>query len=130
MNKLTPARIHDHWDDISLRVAECLAGDDDRPEDVYAACSYGDAHLYMADDGFAVLRKRQTRRGIELRVWCAHCRGEQGALDRYDGEIKRLAREIGARAAVFETHRLGFDRALPDGWKRVTTTYEMEIAHG
>ncbi|TAM30259.1 MAG: hypothetical protein EPN60_05295 [Nevskiaceae bacterium] len=130
MDALNPADIRDHWDRIAPAVAECLLGDEDRPEDVYAACLYGHAHLYLAADGFVVFKKRRTRLGTELRVWCAHCTGPAGALVRYRPDVERLAKEIGARAAVFESHRPGFDRALPPGWKRVSAVYELEVGHG
>lgn len=130
MNGLTGADIRQHWDAVRAPIAECLAGDEDRPEDLYAACVYNDAAFYIAHDGFVVLRKRTTRLGAELRVWVGYCTGETGALARYGAELQRLAREISAVRIVFETRRAGFDRRLPEGWRRAASIYEMEVSHG
>lgn len=111
-----------------------MEGMDERPEDVYADCVHGMAHLYLAgEDGFVILRKSDNRftGKPELTVWVASLfENSTGghAMERYLANLTAIAKEAGCARIVFRTRRDGFGRLLPEGWKRSLVTYELMVA--
>ena len=124
---LQPADIRKHWDQLRDGIAKAIDGDIDRPEDVYAACTHGEASLYLGPDAAFILRLGKDRDLTYVRVWVMFSWGRGGALDRYDAPLTELARSFGATRLSFATRREGFDRALPAGWKKAWTTHVKEI---
>ncbi len=107
------------WDEIKGPLAECMAGADDRVEDVYAGLIDGRYTLLTADDAIAVVTilPIANRGAKELLVVCAHSRGgEGGALKRYQNQIDVFARRAGAVRVRIVTRHEWMPRALPPGW--------------
>ena len=104
-------------------VARALNGDDDLPEEVYAACRANRAALYVGEDAAFVLRWAGNGR---IRVWVAVGWGGN-TLSRYDDELARICRDAGAAEMVFMTRRPGFRRALPATWRAAETTYARRL---
>lgn len=117
------------WDRIRGSIAEILAHDDDRPEDVYAAVVNRQASLFVCDEGFVVLRIIHVpQRGLcECLVWLACGIGAPGHIERYIDQLKELARAGGASRLKFRSNRYGFDRLVESGWRRSAVEYVMEV---
>lgn len=133
MKPLVPAHIREHWDQIKEAVADILRGEDERPEDIYAAVLFREAHLYLNDEGFAVLRKSLNpyTRKHELMVWLVHAFKHGVELDFYYDELLRLARESDCVRVVFNSKRKGWERVLKaPKWSKAMTTFQMEVPHG
>lgn len=121
---LRQADIRDHWAKLRPLIERALEGDDDHPEEVYAACRGNTAALYVAEDAAFVLR--WTGRG-DLRVWIAVGFGDHGVLDRHDEGLADIARNAGAESMSFLTRRKGFERALPATWTSEATLYSRSV---
>ena len=97
-----------------------------RPEDIYAACVSGQAHLYQGDTGFIVVQpdRNKLTGAPELLVWVAYAQGS-GNIDRFQAEVDDLAREHGFATLTMQSNRPGWDRAA--GWKPVAMLYERRL---
>lgn len=127
---LKPANIRDRavWQRIRphLEYVRDIRGGDWHPEDIWAACSRGDAFLFMADEGFVVLKPmRDDFSGVRfLLVWLAY--GEGGdCIDRYQDDLIEIARQAGYSRLQFWRRPRGEVQAK--GWQKQYTIYELEI---
>ncbi|MBM7070870.1 hypothetical protein JQC92_02290 [Shewanella sp. 202IG2-18] len=95
-----------------------MSAEPDLFETINKACSDERAFLFLAPDGFIVLRPRHCRQQTFISVPVAYCEGGK-ALERYQGEVINLSRMGKAEFVQFYTARKGFDRlALKLGWSK------------
>lgn len=99
---------------------------------VLSECEQKKAFLMECDDGFIVYRiikNRFTNESI-LFVWIvyAYKAGKKFIQDTsYHQFFKSLAEKNGAHSIEFETIRSGYDKKLPNYWKRKMITYSWRI---
>ncbi|NRA62492.1 MAG: hypothetical protein HRU25_16640 [Psychrobium sp.] len=80
------------------------------------ACSDERAFLFVADDGFIVLRPRCRQHDEFIELTIAHCTGGN-ALKRYQDELISLSSVGNAKYIEFLTARKGFEKLAPAfGW--------------
>ena len=95
-----------------------LCGDKNLFDDIDKACSDERAFLFVASDGFIVLRPRHQRQQTYIDVPVAYCKGGK-ALERYQPTVIQLAQMGNAEFVQFYTARKGFDRlAKRLGWSK------------
>ena len=130
MSTLRPSDVRDVWEAIlpGILAARTKGGGDWRPEDVYAACRNGSAHLWLSDESgaFCVLQldRNSFTNELELLVWVAYSPGDY-PLQAYLEQVRVIAREAGAvRARMFST-RKGWERV--PGWEPAATEYVCEV---
>lgn len=125
---LTLADIRTQWPWVKegLEKVKEKCGETWRPEDVYAACVYGNAVLYTSPDGFLVFQPMKDEYTLEpyLHIWIAYGLGETLVKD-YDSEVVRIAKTNNYEKITFKSPRRGWEK-LSD-WKVKTVTYEREI---
>lgn len=128
---LEPRDIRKEWDRISGPLGKVLNGMDERPEDVYADCVHGDAHVYMAgEDGFVVLRKTENRftgEG-ELVIWVASLFDSVdagSAVEKYKDAMFEIARKAGCKRIVYRRTRGSLKAG--GGWVKTMETYEIAV---
>lgn len=99
-----------------------------RPEDVYAKCVNGSAHLYTAPEGFVVLEKRTNAYTleVELLVWIAYGEGP-GLMEKYQQQIEDIGRGVGAARLVMYSPRRGFEKRADMGWEFETAIYRRPL---
>lgn len=128
----TPMRsdIRDDWEDIRQYLVESIGVSSERPEDIYAACVYGNAHYFKNEDGFIILSETVDRydKTKELFVWATGSRVLGKSIIRDNKEwIKSVARDIGAQRITFYTERKGLAKLIGSGVSEVKTLYHMEV---
>lgn len=122
---MRPADIRTEWPRIKAGVARALDGDDDLPEEVYAACRAGRAFLHISDDLAVVLRWHDK---ASIVVWVAVALTDKpGSMIRNDEAIAAIAREAGAKRLLAYTNRKAFERALAPAWRRAFVVYERDV---
>ena len=129
MAALRPRDIRETWDYLRPRVeqARLKGGGDWRPEDVYAACLSGAAHLWMCDEGaFCILQlERNTfTNDLELFVWVAWTPGTH-PLREYFEQVRGIARDAGAVRMRMLSKRRGWGRV--DFWHPGAVEYMSEV---
>lgn len=128
--RLNRVEIEPYWDAIKESVSNLVKGSHARAEDVYAACKYGHAHLFISEDVYIVFQEQnhQMDHEKELFIWLAErLNNKTNIMYDYQEEVIEIARGVGAKRIVFLTTRPGFLKALPSGWRMRYTTYELEI---
>lgn len=127
MMKLQTADIRLYWSRIKQQAID-IAGDDEPVEELYAACRYGRASLYVSDDCWVVLRPYvDPYKGVKkCLVWAMYCDGGD-AVERYVPQLIEIAKSGNAVSLTMESQRRGWERRLAGTWKTKTTTYELEI---
>src|SRR5882762_4892670 len=122
--RLVRVEIQPNWERIKSYVEGLVSGTHSIVEDVYAACKYGHAHLFMSEDGFVILQEQihPMDKEKELLVWLGQMFDNRNMFISYESEIREIAKEIGVKRVVFFTTRSGFARVLPEGWKIRNTT--------
>lgn len=81
------------------------------------ACLNEQAFLFLAPDGFVILRPRYQNKTEFIQVCIASCHGGN-ALTRYLPHIISLAKRGKAQFIEFQTARKGFNKAAPkQGWR-------------
>jgi hypothetical protein len=125
---MRPADIRREWDRIKGHVADIL-GDDERPEEVYAECRSGKAHLYLCDHGFVVLKRyvRDDTGEPEVLIWLGYGEGGKDLANLYLPELEALARKAGAKSLAFRTRRRGFERILNTRWELRAVEYQVRL---
>jgi hypothetical protein len=78
------------------------------------ACSDEQAFLFLANDGFIVLRPRIRQKIPYIEISLAYCDGGN-AIARYQSSVIELAKKGDAEYLQFTTVRKGYKRAL-SGW--------------
>ena len=110
----------------ALSYVKDIRGGDWMPEDVFAACSRGEAFLFMAEEGFVILKPmRNDFTGAPfLLVWMAY--GEGGdCIDKYQDDLIEIARQAGYLRLQFWRRPRG--EVSAKGWQKQYTIYELEI---
>lgn len=128
--KLIAADFRAEWNGILPGLQKTLEHQNDglRWEDVYAALARGSAQLYLADDGFLILRQEQsldTGRKT-LFIWFGYCDGGD-AVTRYEPQVLQLACTLGVAEIAFCTIRRGFERTLPESWSRQYVRWHRRV---
>ncbi len=81
------------------------------------ACSNEWAFLFLAPDGFVILRPRQDHNTSYIEITAGYCNGGN-AINKYQQQIISLARMGNARYIEFLTIRKGASKvAVKFGWK-------------
>jgi hypothetical protein len=123
---LIPGDVRQHWDDIlpGLLAVKAKVDVSWRPEDVYAMCLIGKAHLYLCKCGFVILQEEVDEHTLrrELLVWIAY--GVDHAQNEHTNELIEMARRVGASRLKVMSPRRGFEKA---GWKIDAITYYKEV---
>ncbi len=122
---LTPADIRVEWPRIAAQVRGACGSYP--AEEVYAACRYGTAHLYVCDDGWCVLEgyTRDDTGELEVLVLLAYGKSSISMLDAYGSEIEEIARNYGAKTLVFR--RLKDAPWSSKGWRMRAAEYVKEL---
>lgn len=128
MSQLVLQDIRDCWEEIypGLDHTRRKIGAPWRPEDVYAACVAGRAHVYACDEGFIVVQPQINAFNgrPEMFLWVAYARG-QGNIDAFQDQVDELAEEHGFGRIVMWSNRPGFQKSA--GWNAVATVYERVL---
>lgn len=128
--RLNRVDIEPYWDAIKESVSNIVRGTHAKPEDVYAACKYGHAHLFISEDVYIVFQEQNhpLDHEKELFIWIAErLNNKVNIMHDYQEEVINIAKCVGAKRITFLTTRPGFLKALPSGWRLRQTTYELEI---
>lgn len=127
--KLQPADIRIKWDWMRPKIEEMFKGTRDRPEELYAACRYGHACLYVSDDCFAVIEPTLDRNTGETVAFVWAIWGSSGnTMSRYMPELERIAREGGAvRLAGNTVHDEIANHFSRLGYVKAMTAFERSI---
>lgn len=107
------------WPEVNILLTQLYIDDNKRgvtdwiPEDVYAACLYGYAKLYVCEDGYFIFKMT----GDELTIWFALSTNPSGKdlMGFYFGDLCDLAEQAGAKTMAFHTTRKGYDRVINSG---------------
>jgi hypothetical protein len=125
---LSLANIRDCWDEVlpGLLAVKAKTEAPWRPEDIYAACVSGQAHLYRADPGFVIVQADKDRLTGEaqLLIWVAYAEG-QGNIEAFQDEMDDLAREHEFGKLVMWSKRPGW--AKVPGWTLAAQVYERRL---
>lgn len=113
------SNIKDHWLGINTELTRLHIRDRQRggvdwiPEDVYAACLYGYAKLYVCEHGYLIFKME----GDEFVIWFALSlnRNKKDLMAHYFGDICDIAEEAQAKTMAFYTTRKGYDRVMDKG---------------
>jgi len=124
-----PFDIRVTWDTVEDWLDIVAENQDWRSEDVYAACTTGNAALYMPDDdeeGLLILKviENPFTGDKALFVWVAYsplC----DAQEKYSGDLEVIAREAGCQWIEFESKRRGFSKR--GGWEAMNTMYRRKV---
>ncbi len=129
--RLRRVDVRDYWQQIKPHVEEILKGYDDIPEEVYAACRGGYAHLFMGEDdvGFTILKETLEGTRKNLFLWISYKKQESNSTDgmSYLEDIEQIAKQIGAKSMTFRTKRRGFERVLGSDWRVGFIEYEKKL---
>lgn len=128
---LKPANARQLWPRIASLVEDVLEAEGESiiAADVYAAIVHGTAFLWADEGGFVVLREDRDREtgALEVLVWIGVSYGGGGALEHYTPQVEAIARQAGAVGIAFHSSRAGYERALPEGWKKQYTRWHWRI---
>lgn len=120
-----PADVRVEWPRIKAAVAEACGTYP--PEEVYHACRTGEAHLYVCEDGFVVLKgyKRHDSGTDEVLILLAWGQGQDSLVITRLPEIEEIARKSGAKTLAYR--RLKDSPWHTNGWRMRATEYEKEL---
>lgn len=130
----TFAQVREEWVWVKRGIEEILAEQPQltfRPEDVYAACLNGEAHLWVAPEGFVITTAEVDEFTGEktFLLWLAWAknRGQSCAI-KYLPFFAELARENGFQNIETRTPITALeDYFLAEGWKKDTVVYTREL---
>ncbi|MDH5257872.1 MAG: hypothetical protein OEX07_07680, partial [Gammaproteobacteria bacterium] len=107
------ASIRKNWDEIKPRLVELKDRQNAswQVEDVYASVLYEKSFLYVADEGFVIVKPQADfyTGEMELLIWIAVGIGT-GLHDKYLNELKQMAKSFGATSLLMQSPRKGFER--------------------
>lgn len=115
--------IDQHWAVIKpgLKHVRMKAGGDWTPHKIRKACRQKQAFLFIAPEGFVVVRADPKA----LHIWVAYGKGG-GLISKYQPFIDQLARDISATRITIQSQRTAY-RRLP-GWTATgRDTYERSL---
>jgi hypothetical protein len=126
---VNPQELHDYWPLVldGLKVVQGNSSDGWIPEDVYTCIRNNTSTLHIGYEGdeyvgFVVLTPTPNFDGMRLNVWCAYSVG-QNVVEKFLPEIKKMARNIGAKMVTFGSPRKGWAKRF----KELTTIYYEEV---
>ena len=128
------AHVRDEWGWVKGGIEEILAEQPQltfRPEDVYAACLNGEAHLWVAPEGF-VITTTEVDEFTEAKtffVWLtwAKKRGENCGL-KYYTFFAQVAKENGfSNIEVRTPIRALENKLVAEGWKKDTVIFTRDV---
>lgn len=126
---LRPANIRAHWPFVreGIEKTKALRGGTYRPEDVYAACVNREAFLYLADEGFVILKPIMDDYSLEriLLVWLVWGAGDADLIAKYQAHIVAIAKAEAFDRIQFYRHAKGSVES--GGWTKRYTIYEMDL---
>jgi hypothetical protein len=133
-DKPTFAQVREEWVWVKRGIEEILAEQPQltfRPEDVYAACLNGEAHLWVAPEGFVVttVEVDEFTGAKTFLLWLAWAknRGQSCAI-KYLPFFAELARENGFKNIETRTPITALeDYFLAEGWKKNTVVYTRDV---
>ena len=133
-DKPTFAQVREEWVWVKRGVEEILAEQPQltfRPEDVYAACLNGEAHLWVAPEGFVITTAEvdEFTGAKTFLLWLAWAknRGQSCAI-KYLPFFAELARENGFKNIETRTPVTALENYfLAEGWKKDTVIYTREL---
>ena len=133
-DKPTFAQVREEWVWVKRGIEEILAEQPQltfRPEDVYAACLNGEAHLWVAPEGFVITTAEvdEFTGAKTFLLWLAWAknRGQSCAI-KYLPFFAELARENGFKNIETRTPIAALeDYFLAEGWKKDTVIYTREL---
>ena len=97
-----------------------------RPEDLYAACVNGDAHLFTCPEGFVIVELQTDRYTLEREMFVIAAYGDgDRLLAKYQEELDKLARHFGATSITTSSPRPGFGRL--SGWEQDCVFYRRRV---
>ena len=124
--------LHQYWPFVKqgLEEAKQYSVEDWIAEDVYTALRNGTSTLHMAfvDNtyaGFCVLTITQGYSSKNLHIFCAYGVKGMNVVERFEPEIVKIAKSIGARKITFLSTRR-WERRLKD-YKAVQTVFEKDL---
>lgn len=132
--KPTYALVREEWVWVKRGIEEILAEQPQltfRPEDVYAACLNGEAHLWVAPEGFVITTAEVDEftgaRTFLLWLAWARKRGNNCAF-KYLSFFEEVAREHGFQNIETRTPISQLETYfLADGWKKDTVIYTRDL---
>ena len=128
MDSLTPIKAADHYALIckAAKAIHTKAAEELSVKHIIQKCGEGKAFAFTSkqSDTLVILEPIADEQ-ITVNVWIAY--SEQGnAIKRYEQEIERLARLIGAKRLTFGSKRKGYKRAMPH-WASNKNQYERHL---
>lgn len=128
------ASIRLEWDWVKRGIEEILAEQTQltfRPEDVYAACLNGEAHLWVAPEGFVITTAEvdEFTGAKTFLVWLAWAK-KRGAscVIKYYSFFAQVAKDSGFSTIEVRTPVTALeDYLLAEGWKKDTVVYTREV---
>ena len=104
-----------------------IANDPHLYHEINKACSNEWAFLFLAQDGFFILRPRHIDKRTFVEVVIASCHGGN-AIQRYQHHIIRLAKCGKAKFIEFATARRGFNKVAPlHGWAHAGVRDDLTV---
>ncbi len=126
--------IRSHWDWVKVGITEILEQNPQltfRLEDVYAACVAGNAHLWIADEGFVVTTSETDEFTEEktFLIWLAWAKelGNNCVL-KYYPFFSKAAKEAGFKKIEVRTAVNAMEKyLLKEGWQKDTVVYTRDL---
>ena len=130
-----PSNLHEYWPLVKIGIEKVREHSADTwlPEDVYAAIKGGNSSLFIGLDGgyegFIVLSSIPSFDGPVCFIWALYGTGlTEDLLGKYWGEVKQIARDMGARRIEFTSPRPAWARSgIRLGFKPVEVKYRTEV---
>lgn len=125
-----PQDLHDYWPIVKpgVEAVSSVCVDGWIPEDIYSAVRTGTSTLHVAFvdktyAGFCVLTVLQSYSQKALHIWCAFGVKGMNVVERFEGELIKIALNVGCRKLTFLSPRKGWAKR----YKAVQTVYEKEL---
>lgn len=136
--RLQPVNYREYWDRIRPGIVECLKHQHEGmvPEDVFADLRSGNAVLFLCEDCFVVVKSTWAGNGDkQLLIWMAYSfvkrrPDQESILQEYTPDLEQIARTTDSWFMTFASARKGYERALPEGWEHLCTTWRRRIPDG
>ena len=133
-DKPTFAQVREEWVWVKRGIEEILAEQPQltfRPEDVYAACLNGEAHLWVAPEGFVITTAEvdEFTGAKTFFVWLAWTKERgQSCVVKYYSFFAQTARRHGFSHIEVRTPITALEEyLLAEGWKKDTVIYTREL---
>lgn len=126
--------LEDAWPALSALCPPQIEGRPATFDEVKSEIDAGNAVLLGNRDGILLLALEPGKGddGASVIAWCALSLAGHGGhlVETYLPHVERWAAGMGARRVVMQSPRLGWLRRLPERWRVVSVTYQVEVADG